>query len=225
MKDARKPLISASVLGADLANLGDAVRAAEDAGCDEIHFDVMDGQFVSNISMGAIVFKSVAKISELPLEAHMMVVEPERFVDEYAQAGCATYTFHIEACRDNAVALAQKIADAGMLPGIAINPDTPTSVLEEVLPAFSRVLVMSVHPGASGQGFLESALPKLSQLRRQIDDAHGRQIVAIDGGINAGTIGAASRAGAELLVAASAIFGHQGGVKAAVAELRSRIAT
>ena len=211
--------VSASILGGDLANLAQSVRTAVDAGCDEIHFDVMDGHFVDNISMGLILFEAIRPLAPLPFEAHMMVSDPAKFIEGYAAAGCELYTVHHEACGDRAAEMADRIHAAGMRAGLALNPETPAAAADHLLDRFDRVLVMTVSPGASGQPFLEGMMPKLGHLR---DTRRGGvPELAVDGGIKVGTAPAARRAGAEVLVSATGIFNHAEGARAAVDALRA----
>lgn len=220
----RAPIVSASILGADLAELGAAAQAAERAGCDEIHFDVMDGHFVPNISMGLPIFKSVKRRTNLPLEAHMMVTDPLAFVDDFAAAGCAIYTAHYEACGADAPALAQAIKRAGMQAGLALNPETPSSVAGKFASHFDRLLVMTVNPGAAGQAFIGEMMSKVEHLS---DIARHYELdlrVAVDGGVNAATARSAAQAGADLFVAATGLYAHPDGVDAAVAAIRQAVA-
>ena len=212
-------IVSASILGGDLANLAQSVRTAAEAGCDEIHFDVMDGHFVDNISMGLILFEAIKPLAPLPFEAHMMVSEPAKFIEGYSAAGCELYTVHHEACGERAGELADAIHAAGMRAGLALNPETPAAAVEHLLGRFDRVLVMTVNPGASGQPFLEGMMPKLSHLRDTRRE--GGPELAVDGGIKVNTAPAARRAGAEVLVSATGIFNHPEGARAAVGALRT----
>ena len=218
------PIISASVLGADLANLGEAVANAEQAGCDEIHFDVMDGHFVRNISMGLPILRAIRGFSALPFEAHMMVSEPLKFIDDFAGSGCDIYTVHYETCGADAPRVAEAIRKAGMRAGLAVNPETDAALVGDFLGDFERLLVMTVNPGAAGQAFISEMMPKLEflgDLARQkgLDAVH----LAVDGGINLETAQIARTAGANLFVAATGLYRHTNGMATAVAELRQAL--
>ena len=213
-------LISASIIGADLNHLGDEVRSVELAGCDEIHFDVMDGRFVPGITMGEPFLKSVAAATRLPVEAHMMVHDPARYIKPYAAAGCSIFTVHIEACNDTARDVAEQIKTAGMQAGIALNPDTPLDQIRELLPYYDRVLVMTVVPGLSGQAFMAEVLPKLSELSELTHAEQLPLMLAVDGGIKIHNIEASARAGANIFIAATGLFKYEDGVKEAVLQMR-----
>ena len=154
--------ISASVLAADFACLGASLRKAEEAGCEEIHFDVMDGQFVPDISFGVPVLQGVRRTTKLPIDVHMMVSAPERFAKSFATAGADIFTVHVEACRDLPETL-NHIRELGMKAGIAINPETPLSAIADLLHSVDRVLVMTVHPGLGGQEFIRELIPKITE--------------------------------------------------------------
>lgn len=214
----QKIRISASILGADFTRLGDEIRAAEAAGCDEIHFDVMDGRFVPNISIGVPVLEAIRPVTRLPIDVHMMVEEPGRFIEPFAKAGGTLFTVHIEACSD----IARTVRDAkqaGMGAGVSIKPATPVAAIYAVIGDVDRVLVMSVEPGFGGQPFLQSSLQKVTELRKLVVDRGLQCQVAIDGGIKVETAGAAAHAGADTLISGTGIFRHKGGVAAGVQAL------
>lgn len=196
------PLIAPSMLKCDFADLAGELRALESAGAEVIHWDVMDGHFVPNLSYGAMVIRAARERSNLYFDAHLMVSEPERYLDEYVHAGCDAITVHIEAAPDPGSVLT-RIRDAGLAAGLALNPGTPLGALEPFLDACDLVLVMSVQPGFGGQKFMPEVLPKLQRLKEIVSP---KTVLSIDGGIGAPTIAAASNAGARLFVAGSSIF-------------------
>jgi ribulose-phosphate 3-epimerase len=196
------PGVLPSLLMCDFGHLADEVARVEAAGAPGLHLDVMDGHFVDNLSYGFIVVETVRKLTSLPLETHLMIAEPERYVERYIKAGANLVTIHVEATKDPAGVL-QQIREHGAAAGLAINPPTPLSAIESCLPYCDTVLVMSVNPGYGGQAFEPVALEKLRALRAR----PGRQpLLEIDGGIHEQTIGAAAAAGAQLFSVGSAIF-------------------
>ena len=210
--------ISPSILSADFARLGEQVEEAEAAGADEIHFDVMDGRFVPGITFGFVVLEAVRKHTQLPIDVHMMVDDPVRFVPEYADLPGLTMTVHVEACPDLTGTI-EAIAAAGMRPAITLNPDTPLSEITDALPLVDRVLVMTVVPGAGGQPFMDEVLPKIVELR-DIARANNGFEIAADGGIKADTAPRAVAAGVTTLIAGSAVFGHEDGIAEGIRALR-----
>lgn len=199
-------LIAPSILSADFSRLGDEVRAIERAGADWVHVDVMDGRFVPNMTIGPLVVKALRPVTKLPLDTHLMIVEPERYVEAFAEAGADIITVHAEACTHLHRVL-QQIRALGKRAGVSLNPHTPEDVLRYVLDLTDLVLVMSVNPGFGGQDFIPAVLPKLRALRAMID-ASGRPIhLQVDGGIKPGTARQVIEAGADVLVAGSAVFG------------------
>jgi len=210
--------IAPSILAANFAELGGEVRAVEAAGADWIHVDVMDGHFVPNISIGPGVVKAVRGVTELPLDVHLMIEAPDRYLDEFVEAGADRVGVHVEACPHLHRTLSQ-IRARGAKASVTLNPATPASAVEPVLEICDQVLVMSVNPGFGGQSFIDSVLPKLETLRGWID-ARGLDVaLEIDGGIDCKTIGRAARAGADVFVAGTAIF-KQLDYAAAIADLR-----
>ncbi len=194
-------------MSADFTRLGDEVRAAERAGADWLHVDVMDGRFVPNLTIGPPVVKALRKVTRLPLDVHLMMVEPERYVEDFAAAGADHILVHVEASPHLHRTL-QTIRDLGKRAGAVLNPHTPEDSLRYVLPALDEILVMSVNPGFGGQAFLPSVLPKVAALRRMIDEGGYDIDLEIDGGINEETAAAARAAGARVLVAGTAVFGR-----------------
>ncbi len=212
--------IAASILSADFARLGDAVAAAERGGADFLHVDVMDGRFVPPITMGPVVMTALRPLTRLPFDVHLMVVEPERQVDAFLDAGAARIAVHVEAALHLHRLLAH-IRAGGADAVVALNPATAPEAVRWALGEADGMLVMSVNPGYAGQAFIPTSLNKLRALR-ELADAAGRPLtLAIDGGISDHTAGAAVAAGADLLVAASAIFGAAGGIEASIARLRA----
>ncbi len=214
--------IAPSILSADFTRLGDQIQEAEEAGADWIHIDVMDGHFVPNLSMGPAVVEACRRVTRLPLDVHLMVEEPSRFLEAFAHAGADHLTVHIEAS-PHVHRLVAAVREMGLRPGISLNPGTPAEALSEVLPLVDIVLVMSVDPGYSGQGFIEDVLPKIHTLRRWIKERKLEATIEVDGGIDAGTAPLAAAAGAEVFVAATAVFGYGGGVAAGISALREAL--
>ncbi|RMF04957.1 MAG: ribulose-phosphate 3-epimerase [Chloroflexi bacterium] len=206
-------LFAPSILSADFARLGDHVREAETAGADWIHVDVMDGHFVPNITIGPLIVKALRPVTNLPLDVHLMIENPERYLADFARAGADRITVHVETC-PHLHRTIQQIRELGLKPGVTLNPATPVSVLSEILPYVDLVLIMSVNPGFGGQSYIATSTAKIRQLRRMLADIGSEADVQIDGGVNTKTIREIVEAGANVLVAGSAIFNN----KASVAE-------
>jgi ribulose-phosphate 3-epimerase len=198
-------LISASILSADFGNLKDELKRAQDSGCDMIHFDVMDGHFVPNISYGVPVLKSIKKYSPLPFDVHLMITEPERYVEAFKNAGADIITFHEETECDKD-ALIDKIHSLGMKAGMSVKPNTPVSALYPYLNKLDMALVMTVEPGFGGQGFMEFTLDKIASLRAQADSLNIPLDIEVDGGITDKTAPRVRHAGANVLVSGSYLF-------------------
>ena len=203
---ARPLRIAPSILSCDFGRLADEVRAVERGGADWIHVDVMDGRFVPNITIGPVVVKAVRAATSLPVDVHLMIVEPERYVEAFAEAGADVITVHVEACTHLHRTL-QQIHACGKRAGVSLNPHTPEDAIRYVLADLDLVLVMSVNPGFGGQDFIPEVLPKLAALRRMIDDSGRAVDLEVDGGIRPGTAHRVVSAGADVLVAGSAVFG------------------
>jgi ribulose-phosphate 3-epimerase len=197
-------MIAPSILSADFARLAEAADAV--SGADWLHVDVMDGHFVPNLTLGLPVVESLHKATDLPLDCHLMIDDPDRWSPGYAEAGAANVTFHVEAAADP-VATARAIRAAGSLAGLAVKPGTPLEPYLDVLREFDTLLVMTVEPGFGGQQFMGEVLPKVQLARREVRAGHLRLFIEVDGGISADTIEAAAEAGADVFVAGSAVFG------------------
>ncbi len=211
--------ISASILNADFARLGDEVRRAVGAGCDSIHLDIMDGHFVDNITMGPVVVGALRPHATLPFHSHLMISRPLAYVDAFADAGSNLVVFHVEA-EDDPWAVIEAIRAAGRAPGIALNPDTPGASVLPYLDAVELLIVMTVQPGWGGQPFREDVLPKMAALRDEIERRGLDLPIGVDGGVNDDTIGRARRAGGAVMVAGSALYRHDGDLAPVVADLR-----
>jgi len=196
-------MIAPSILSADFARLADAADSV--AGADWLHVDVMDAHFVPNLTIGLPVVQSLHKATDLPLDCHLMIDDPDRWAPGYAESGAANVTFHIEAARD-AVQTARAIRSAGALAGLSVKPGTPLEPYLELLREFDTLLVMTVEPGFGGQDFIAEVLPKVRLAREQVRAGHLRLFVEVDGGISADTIEAAAEAGADVFVAGSAVY-------------------
>jgi len=197
--------IAPSILSADFARLGDQVRRAEDAGADYIHVDVMDGHFVPNLTIGPVVVEAVRRSTSLPLDVHLMIEQPERYVADFVHAGATILTVHQEACRHLQAVLAQ-IRSLGARAGVSINPATPVGFLEEATDDIDLVLIMTVNPGFGGQRLIPSTVRKVARMRRLLDEARCPAELEVDGGIHPETAARLVSAGADVLVAGSAIF-------------------
>ena len=213
--------LSPSILSADFSKLGEQVRILEDAGAPWLHIDVMDGQFVPPVSFGDVVIRSIRPVSKMFFDVHLMVTEPDRFVDDYAKAGADMFTGHAEACAHLDRTL-QHIHESGMKAGVALNPATPLQVLDYVLDKVDMVLIMTVNPGYGGQKYIPSMTAKIRDLRRKLDEAGYQDLpIEVDGGINASTIDTVLDAGASVIVAGSAVF--RGDIAKNASDLMKRI--
>jgi ribulose-phosphate 3-epimerase len=214
--------LAPSILSADFARLGEQVAEAERAGADRIHVDVMDGHFVPNIAIGAPIVQSLRRVTRLPLEAHLMISDPDFFLEEFSEAGADSFLVHSEG-NNNLHRTVQHIRALGKRAGVVINPATPAAVLEEILPDVDQVLVMTVDPGFGHQHFIQSTLPKIRRVSHMIEQIKPECELEVDGGIDEATAPLVVAAGANVLVAGSSIFATNQGVGAAMETLRAAI--
>mgnify|MGYP001610431606 CR=1 FL=1 len=215
--------LSVSILSADFSRLGQQVAEAEAAGADYIHVDVMDGHFVPNLTIGPVVVAGLRPTTRLPLDVHLMIEAPERYLADFVKAGADILTVHVETC-PHLYSTIQQIKGLGVKAGVSLNPGTSLSTMEEVLPLVDLVLVMSVEPGFGGQSFIPSSVDKVRRLREMLDQAGLRPELAVDGGIGPQTAPAVVKAGAEVLIAGSAVFSKKKSVAENVREIRESIA-
>jgi ribulose-phosphate 3-epimerase len=215
--------LAPSILSADFARLGEQIAEAEAGGADMIHFDVMDGNFVPNISIGLPVLAAVRRITRLPIDVHLMIERPERYLADFVHAGADWLTVHVEGGIHLDRTLTQ-IRELGAHPGVTLNPGTPAAALAEVLAIVDAVLVMTVNPGFGGQAFIESQLAKIAALRAELDRVNPGARLAVDGGVHAENIAAVVAAGADQIIAGSAVFNNEQTVAEAIAGLRRGIA-
>ena len=218
----KKYLIAPSILSADHGQLTQQIKQAETAGGDWIHVDIMDGHFVPNMSMGPLALKASREATSLPQDVHLMVNEPEKFVEIYAKAGADHITIHVEATPNIHRAI-QDIHELGCKAGIALNPGTPHIAAEPVLHLVDQVLVMTVNPGYGGQSFLAEVLPKIGKIRQILDQINPDAIIGVDGGIDASTLPLALDAGAGYFVSGNSIFNHPNGIAAGVQALKAKL--
>lgn len=217
------PLIAPSILSADFSRLGQEVQAVEEAGADWIHVDVMDGHFVPNITIGPQIVRAVHDVTTLPVDVHLMISDPDLYIDKFAKVGASMITVHVEACTHLQRTLTA-IRELGTQAGVVLNPATPLSSIEWVLEYCDMVLLMSVNPGFGGQKFIPNSLDKIRKLRKMIDDRGLEVLIQVDGGVNLTTIADVVKAGADVVVAGSAIYGTDdyektiAGLKAAAAQ-------
>ena len=214
--------LAPSILSADFARIGEIVAETERAGADYIHVDVMDGRFVPNLTIGPLIVEAIKKHTKLPLDIHLMIVEPERLVPDFISAGADKVTVHQEATT-HLHSLVQEIRKLGASPGVSLNPATPASMIEEILPDLDLVLVMSVNPGFGGQAFIPGSLRKLALVRRMISDAGLATELEVDGGIKPDNVAQVVEAGANVIVAGSAVYNDRTSIADAIHQMNSAI--
>jgi ribulose-phosphate 3-epimerase len=215
--------LAPSILSADFARLGEQIDEVARAGADYVHVDVMDGHFVPNITIGAPVVASIRRATTLPLDVHLMIEHPERYVSQFAEAGADIITVHVEASA-HLHATILLIKELGAKAGVSLNPSTPVAVAAEFLPHVDLVLIMSVNPGFGGQSFMPEVLPKIADMRKLLNNRELRAELEVDGGINADNARDIVQAGADILVAGNSIFGAQEGIGEAIRRLREAAA-
>ncbi len=214
--------IAPSILAADFSRLGEQVKEATDAGADYIHIDIMDGHFVPNLTMGPVVVKSIRRVTHLPFDVHLMIESPEHFIPHFVEAGANLITVHVEACR-HLHRVVQQINSSGARAGVGINPHTPIVALEEILPYVAEVNVMTVNPGFGGQEFIETMLPKVERLRKMIEERNLNVDIEVDGGVTKRTAPRCVRAGANVLIAGTAVFDPDETIRKHIHGLRESI--
>jgi len=215
-------ILSASILSADFSQLGDQIRQAENGGIDWIHVDVMDGHFVPNISLGPFVVETCRRITALPLDVHLMIEKPEKYVEDFVEAGATRLSIHIEG-NPNIYRTLENIRSFGAHPGVVLNPGTPAAAIVSVLPVVDHVLVMTVNPGYSGQEFIPATVSKIAEVRQILNRINPSAVIEVDGGITEETIQLVYKAGARAIVAATAVFKYPLGIAAGIRSLRSAI--
>ncbi len=215
-------IIAPSILSADFTRLGEEIAACEAAGADWIHVDVMDGHFVQNLTMGPFIVAACRKVTELPLDVHLMVEQPERLIPAFAEAGASHLTVHVEACPEIERTLAA-IKSLGCQAGVTLNPETPAGDLKAAIPLADIVLVLTVHPGYSGQAFMPAMVPKVAEVRRMLDAAGSGAWLEVDGGISITTLPEVREAGADAFVAAHAVFDYPQGIASGIRALREKL--
>lgn len=214
--------LAPSILSADFARLGEQIAEVGRAGADYIHVDVMDGHFVPNITIGAPVVGSLRPMTRLPLDVHLMIEHPERYISDFVEAGADIITVHVEASR-HVQSTIEAIKDLGVKVGVSLNPPTPLSAVDDFIHQVDLVLVMSVNPGFGGQSFIAESLPRIAEMRKMIDSRKPGVELEVDGGINAENAGEIVKAGADVLVAGNSVFRASDGIKQAMQRLREAV--
>jgi ribulose-phosphate 3-epimerase len=219
---ANKIKLAPSILSADFGRLGEQVVEATQAGADYIHVDVMDGHFVPNITIGPLVVAAIRSYTTLPLDVHLMIESPEKYIQQFAEAGANIVTVHVEVC-PHLHRVVESIKELGVKAGVSLNPSTPLTTVDEVLPALDLVLLMSVNPGFGGQQFIEGTVGKIARLRRRLDELGLSAELEVDGGINADIAPRVAKAGARVLVAGAAVFNKKESVSQALGRIRKSL--
>ncbi len=212
-------ILAPSILSADFSRLGEEIASVEAAGADWIHVDVMDGHFVPNITMGPFIVQTCRDLTRLPLDVHLMIEKPERHLEAFAEAGASGLTVHVETCPD-IVGTLRQIKELGCTAGAVLNPETPVGAIQPALREADLILVMSVHPGYSGQSFIPETVDKVSEIRKKLDALRSSAWLEVDGGIDVETLPLMRDAGATAFVAATAVFKHSQGPRAGIEALR-----
>ncbi len=200
--------VAPSILSADFSKLGEEIKAVENAGADWIHIDVMDGRFVPNITIGAPVIKSIRKITDLPFDVHLMIVEPEKYIDDFVDAGADIITVHYETCW-HLHRIVEDIKSRGVCAGVSINPATPVEVLSEIISYVDLILIMSVNPGFGGQRYISSSTKKIKKIKQLVEKIEMKPLIEVDGGVTIENSNEIKKAGADILVAGSTVFKSQ----------------
>lgn len=216
------PVIAPSILSADFTRLGEDLKACENAGADWIHVDVMDGHFVPNMTFGPLIVEACQRVTNLPLDVHLMIERPENLLDAFARAGANRLTVHVETCQ-HLHRVIQQIKSLGVKAGVTLNPATPAIMLKEILPLVDLVLVMTVNPGFGGQSFIPETLNKVSEIRQQLKNIGSNAWLEVDGGVSDKTISTLLHAGADAFVAGNSVFNHAGGIATGIKVLRECI--
>lgn len=218
-----KFLLAPSIIAADLTHIADEIAACESAGADWLHMDVMDGHFVPTITIGPLFVEACKRVTKLPLDVHLMIENPQKYIEAFAKAGANNITVHVETC-PNLVEIIEKIKPYGCTAGITLNPSTPASVLDSALPFADLVLVMSVNPGYSGQAFMPEMIAKVEEVRSKLNALRSNAHLEVDGGINLETLPLMHKAGANAFVTGNAAFKHPQGVGEGIKALRRCVA-
>lgn len=218
-----KFLIAPSIIASDFTHLADEISVIESAGADWLHMDIMDGHFVPTITVGPLFVQACKRATKLPIDAHLMISDPDQYLEVFAKAGANNITVHVETC-PNLPQTIQKIKSLGCTAGVTLNPATPASALDSVLPLVDLVLVMSVKPGYSGQSFMPEMISKVEEIRNKLNALRSKAYLEVDGGISAETLPLMYKAGANVFVAGSAVFGHPQGAGEGIRVLRQCVA-